>query len=96
MLFLVGGILLVLSGALTLITGDRTWRGTTIPAWTAWPEILLGIIVCALAIWSLRRNKKDPKRPNYTDEEAARAEAAMDAMYLREHGKLPEKPKKDA
>lgn len=95
MLFLVGGILLVISGSLTLLSGDRPWRGTIIPAWTAWPEILLGVIACALAIWNLRRQKGRPKQPAYTDEDIAHAEADLDAMYLQEHGKLPEKPKKD-
>ncbi|MDR1241360.1 MAG: hypothetical protein LBM00_01035 [Deltaproteobacteria bacterium] len=95
MLLLVGGILMVFDGSLTLLSGDRLWRGTIIPAWTAWPEILLGAIVCALAIWDMRRSKGHPKQPVYTDEDVARAEDELDAMYLREHGELPQKPPKD-
>ncbi len=41
----------------------------------------------------IRRRDLQPK--TYTEEEDARAEAEMDAWYLREHGELPEKPKKD-
>lgn len=96
MLFLVGGILLIVSGSLTLLSGNRPWRGTIIPSWTAWPEILLGVIICVLAIWSLYHNKGRPKQPANTAEDVAQAEAELDAMYFREHGKLPDKPKKDA
>ena len=45
------------------------------------------------------RNKKNPESEsarNLTlDEEAAHAEAQLDAMYLREHGEPPQKPNKD-
>lgn len=95
MLFLIGGVLLVISGSLTLLYGDRPWRGTIIPAWTAWPEIFLGVIVCALAIRNLRRRKPPKKQPPLTDEEIALAEAELDALYLREHGELPQKPPKN-
>ena len=94
-ILLVGGIFLVISGICTLVFGERPWRGTLIPEWTAWPEIILGLIVCGLALWDIRRNRGHPKPPVNIDEEAARAEVELDAMYLREHGTPPEKPKKD-
>ena len=48
-----------------------------------------------LAIHYLTRNKESFKEPVYTDEDTARAKADMDAMYLREHGNLPEPPEDD-
>ena len=96
MLFLIGGILLVISGLLTLEAGDHMWRDTIVPGWTAWPKIILGLAVCGLSLWNLRRNKDHLKRPACTtDEEAAKAEAEMDAMYVRDHGELPDKNQKD-
>ncbi|CAK7066904.1 MAG: hypothetical protein DELT_01679 [Desulfovibrio sp.] len=94
----IAGALFALLGAHKILTGEPGLRGDVpIPAWTGWIQLPFGIWVLFLSIRALWRNRNAPAPPPVNiDEEAARAEAAMDAMYLREHGKLPEKPKKDA
>lgn len=91
------GVLASLSGARQILTGEPGIRGgVEIPVWAGWIELPFGIWVLFLSIRALRRNRNIPAPPVNIDEEAARAEAELDAMYLREHGKLPEKPRKDA
>ena len=95
------GVLMSYLGAHKIFTGeDGVYRGgVPIPAWTSWLELPFGILLLLSSIRLVIRDWRNPKpEPPVVnlDEEAARAEAAMDAMYLREHGKLPEKPKKDA
>ena len=92
------GALASLLGAHKLVTGEPGlyWGDVPIPAWTGWIQLPFGIWVLFLSIRALRRNRNTPEPPVDIDEDAARAEAELDAMYLREHGKLPEKPKKDA
>ena len=83
-------------GAHKILTGEPGIRwGIPIPAWTGWVQLPVGIwalVVFTRALWR-DRNKVEPVVN--LDEEAARAEADLDAMYLRDHGELPEKPKKD-
>ena len=94
---IIAGILLSFLGAQKIITGKPGiyWGGVPIPAWTGWFQLPAGIALLFLAIRGLRRDKNAPKPIINIDEEAKRAEAELDAMYLREHGKLPEKNKKD-
>ncbi|MCL1939951.1 MAG: hypothetical protein FWG04_04755 [Desulfovibrionaceae bacterium] len=63
--------------------------------WFGWIFLPCGIAITVLSIISLRRGGGKPKK--YTDEDVARAKEALDRMYLREHGTLPEEPpsKKD-
>ena len=78
-------------GLLTIDDGFE-WRGVYIPIWTDWFLLFCGILILILSIRAIRRGEGKPKV--YTTEDAARAEAEMDAMYLREHGEPPEKPEK--
>ena len=92
---IVAGFCLLYSGTMKIITGmDGEYWGVPVPAWTGWIFLPLGVTIFSLSFRALRRGegKNNPKA--YTAEEAARAEAALDAMYLREHGAPPEKPKK--
>ena len=91
------GVLFAFSGALKVVTGKPSIRwGVEIPAWTGWITFPFGVWVLFVSVRALWRNRNTPKPVVNIDEEAARAEAAMDAMYLRDHGEPPEKPKKDA
>ena len=84
-------------GAHKVLTGEPgIYWDVPIPAWTGWIELPVGLWVLFVSIRALRRNRNKPEPVVNIDEDAARAEAELDAMYLREHGKLPEKPKKDA
>ena len=58
------------------------------PAWVFLPA---GIFFTVASIRALWRGEK----PKYTDEDAARAKKALDRMYLKEHGKLPEEDKEE-
>ena len=58
------------------------------PAWVFLP---VGIFFTVASIRALWRGEK----PKYTDEDAARAKKALDRMYLKEHGKLPEEDKEE-
>ena len=83
-------------GLFRLVLGDEyIWRGGSAPRWTDWLLLLCGIVIIIYAIFALWRDWHTPKPPVNIDEEAARAEVELDAMYLREHGTPPEKPKKD-
>lgn len=93
------GLSFICLGAIKILTGEPTTRGGVIkPVWTGWVELPFGILILFLSIRGLLRNRKLPEPPPVAvdvDEEAARAEAIMDAMYLQEHGELPDKPPKD-
>ena len=95
---IIAGVAFSYLGAHKIITGEPGgfWWGGSIPAWTGWVQLPLGLLLLFVSIRALWRYKPTPKPPVNIDEEAARAEAAMDAMYLRDHGKAPEKPEKDA
>ena len=86
------GIILIVDSLLLLAYGDSVWRGTLIPAWTGWPGLFLGVLLIIVYFRFLRGVKEKPR--TYTDEDAQKAEAEMDAMYVRDHGRLPEKPGK--
>ena len=89
---LVFGIMLTVDGAYFTITGrGSSYWGFPVAYWVRWSFLLMGIIICMLSIRALRRGEGKPKK--YTEEDATRAEAELDAMYLRDHGELPEKPK---
>ena len=88
-------------GAHKIITGKPGlyWGDVSIPAWTGWVQLPFGLLLLFVSIrawWRNRHTPRTPAPPVNIDEEAARAEAAMDAMYARDHGKAPEKPQKDA
>lgn len=94
--YLIVGLLFFLLGIEKIITGTGgLYWGVRIPAWTGWVQLPVGIVFLVVSIRVLWRNRNEPKPlPKiYTDEDAAKAEAEMDALYLREHGELPEKPK---
>ena len=88
-------IVLIFGGVLNLLTGSglKYW-GAAAPAWSWLIFLPVGIIV---GFWSARALLRgEGKKPVYTDEDIVRAKEKMDAMYLRDHGKAPEKPEKDA
>lgn len=89
------GLRLSFLGAQKILTGEPGlyWGDVTIPAWTGWLQLPVGVLF--VEIRTLWRERSKPKPVINIDEEAARAAAELDAMYLREHGKLPDKPKKD-
>ena len=95
------GALFSFFGAREILTGESyLYHGDVIiHAWYGWVELHAGIWILFLSIRALWRNKKNPESEsarNLTlDEEAAHAEAQLDAMYLREHGEPPQKPNKD-
>ena len=90
------GVLASFSGARQLLTGEPGFRGgLEIPAWTGWVQLPFGLWVLFLSIRALKRNWHTPEPPVNLDEEAAKAEAEMDAMYVRDHGELPDKNQKD-
>ena len=78
---------------LTMTENGLGWRGVPVPLWAHWLLLICGIALLALSIRALLQGKG--KHEPFTDEDAARAEAELDAMYLREHGELPDKSKKD-
>ncbi|MCL1939890.1 MAG: hypothetical protein FWG04_04445 [Desulfovibrionaceae bacterium] len=90
------GILLIVSGVFGIITGVGGYLGgdlvPKIPVvdWAGWIFLPCGIAITVLSIIALRRGEGKPKK--YTDEDVARAKEALDRMYLREHGSLPEEP----
>ena len=91
------GVLFSYLGTHKILTGEPgNYHGLPIPAWVGWIQLPAGLWVLFFSIRALKRDWHIPKPPVNIDEEAARAEAEMDAMYLREHGTPPEKPKKDA
>ena len=86
------GVLLFLSGTYDLLTGEGgTYWGFPVPYWVGWMFLPTGIILFVSSFRALRRG--DGKSPIYTEEDAKKAEAELDAMYLRNHGEPPEKPK---
>jgi len=94
------GVLASLLGAHKLLTGEPGlyWGNVPIPAWVGWVQLPFGLWVLFLSIRALKRNwhtPEPPPPPVNIDEEAAKAEAEMDAMYVRDHGELPDKNQKD-
>ncbi|MDL2210765.1 hypothetical protein LJC26_08185 [Desulfovibrio sp. OttesenSCG-928-O18] len=83
------GLLLIISGLLTVFTGEGgTFHGFPVPAWTGPPMAALGVFACVLSIRALRQNKGE--KTTYTDEDVERAKADLERMCIREHGVLPE------
>ncbi len=66
-----------------------------IPVWAGWFQLPFGLLILFVSIRALKRDWRKPKPVVNIDEEAAAAEAELDAEYLREHGEPPEKPKRD-
>ncbi len=91
-LFLLG-VVLIADGMISLITGDgrHSWGKFPVPSWSGWIFVPIGVIICIMALRAIRRGEGKPKP--YTDEDAKRAEAELDRMYLRDHGEPPEKKK---
>jgi len=93
------GVIFSYIGAYKLLTGEPgDYHGLPIPVWVGWFQLPLGLWALFLSIRALRRNwhtPEPPPPPVNIDEEAAKAEAEMDAMYVRDHGELPDKNQKD-
>jgi len=93
------GSLLIGISAYNLLTikgdGYMSWKGVYVPVWENWFLLLAGIVIIAPSLYDLMRGKDKPEScaETYTDKETAQAEAEMDAMYFRQYGELPEKPK---
>ena len=87
------GLIIILSSLGLLLNGPRVWRASVIPEWNGWPGLVLGCAICIIALRTIRRNKNNPKPFTYSDEDVTKAKAELDAIYLREHGELPQKPK---
>ena len=92
---LILGVILASSGMMKLITNEPgyAWGVFPVPAWTGWLLIPIGVIIFILSFRALRRKPRRP--PSFTEEDARKAEAEMDAMYFKEHGELPEKQNKN-
>ena len=94
---IVFGVPLILDGTCMLVTGQggQYWD-FPVPARAGWVFLSVGIIAIGLSISGLRRPAR--KEPLYSDQEVERAKAALDRMYLQEHGTLPKKepPKEEA
>lgn len=94
-------IILIWCGVTTIQKDEPYfYRGVgLIPPWFGWIDLFAGIWILFLSIRAVWRNRQNPQpestKNDTLDEEAARAEAELDAMYLREHGEPPQKPKKD-
>ena len=95
------GLMFSFLGSYGILTGKLylSKENIPIPAWTGWVQLPFGIWVLFLSIRAWWRNQKNPDSEsarNVTlDEEASRAEAELDAMYLREHGEPPQNYNKD-
>ena len=86
-----GGSIPFLSGLWKIVTGEGgDYWGVPVPYWVGW------VFMPAGALWmivSLRGRIVVEPRP-YTEEDAQKAEAELDAMYLRDYGEPPEKHKR--
>ena len=94
------GAFFVFFGAEQIVTGKPVYyKSTEVPAWAGFITFPFGLWVMFVSIRGLWRGRGKPPEPPKTaaeiDEEAARAKARLDAMYLREYGVPPETPKKD-
>lgn len=90
---IIAGLLLAVVNTLSIFDGGGIFRGFHLPVWTCSGLALCGIFFVILGIRGVRR-KKELAPHVYTAEDAQKAEAEMDAMYLRDHGEPPEKNKK--
>jgi hypothetical protein len=82
-----------------VITGeDAPFRDFYVFAWAGWIFLPAGVVICFLSIRAIRRGEGKVEPKTYTEEDVAKAKEALDRMYLKEHGKLPEEEehKKDA
>ena len=102
-LFILLGIFFAVYGGSQIVTGKPDYyKGTEVPAWAGFVTFPYGLWMVFVSIRALWRGRgrtepekpEPPKTPAEIDEEIARAKAAADAEYLRQHGKLPETPKK--
>ena len=90
---LVLGCLITGGSAYGLLTIDDGYyrHGVYVPIWGNWLLLPVGLIIMIIAIRAILRGEAKPIP--YSDEELAKAKAELDALYLREHGELPQKPK---
>jgi len=90
---LFAGIVWIIWGALTIITGKAgmyiaaTGGQVALVDWIGWILLPSGIIVSIVSIRSLLRGGGKSKK--YTDEEIARAKEELARMYFKEHGYWP-------
>jgi hypothetical protein len=95
---LIVGIMVIVWGLDIIITGEGGYTGgllvgkAPVVDFAGWILLPCGIAMTFLSIISLRRGEGKRKPKKYTDEDVVRAKEALDRMYLREHGKLPEEP----
>ena len=78
---LILGLMLVISGLLTLAMGDTPWRGTLVLSWTGWLKLALGIIICVIALRDAERRAKAKLR-----EDAAKKAAENDVKSTSSSG----------
>ncbi|MCC8194929.1 MAG: hypothetical protein LIP28_09825 [Deltaproteobacteria bacterium] len=78
---------------LLYIEDGVVWRGVFVPIWTNYLLFSAGVVLIVLSLRAIRNGKG--KKEGFTDEDARKAEAEMDALYCREHGEPPEKPKRE-
>jgi hypothetical protein len=87
--------MLIVMGVWSIITGEGgytggLWGEMPVVDFAGWIFLPCGIAITVLSIISLRRGGGKRKPKKYTDEDVARAKEALDHMYLREYGTLPE------
>ncbi len=88
-------------GLYKVVTGKSGWYGDLpIPAWTGWLQLPFGLCCLFWGIRGLWRNWNAPPepepiiQPGDLDAQIAEEQTKLDALYLREHGRLPEKPER--
>ena len=92
------GCVITYLGICGLLSGEEfylahaVYGGVYVPMWTRWFVLPFGILFIVISIYALYRG--EGKERIYTEEEAARAKAELDAMYLYEYGELPKMPEK--
>ena len=99
------GIWFLLTGGHAILTGEPgiTYLGffsrgdVRAHLWVSWLRVPAGVWVLYWAVRAFLRARENPE-PEPTvisDEDAARLKAELDAMYVREHGTLPQPPPLD-
>ena len=93
-LALILGIMMILGGGRSIITGKggSVWSGIPVVDWIGWIMLPFGIAISIMSIRSLWRGGGKPKK--YTDEDLARAKEKLDRMYFEEHGSWPKTDRK--
>ena len=86
-------ILLIGIGVWELLHGPGFYRGVEIHPIAPWMLITIGGGGLIYSCYTMKKQKRLPDEKLVSDEELAKAKAEMDALYLREHGELPQRPK---